>query len=54
MTLLLDEHAMEQLTTENARLESDTVRRFPENPWHPSILVMALIGALIDLLFLIR
>lgn len=52
--LLLDERAMEQLTTESARLESDTVGRFPETPWHPAILLVGLIGVLIDILFLIR
>jgi hypothetical protein len=50
----LDEHTLEHFTTRNAQLVSDTAGNFPESPLYPAILVVALIGALIDFLFLIR
>ena len=51
---LLDAPAVEKLSTENARLESDAAKALPESPWYLAILIVALIGALVGFLFLIR
>ena len=50
----LDARVMERFTTENARLEKDAVGVFPESPWYLVILIVALMGVLVNFLFLIR
>ena len=45
---------VEELATENARIGGEVAKVTPESPWYLVILIVALMGVLVDFLFLFR